>query len=161
MDANCRGCRVVAADLLDLPSITKWIPVFKKAVKRRPRIWGLHNYGDANRFTTVGTRRMLRLTRGELWFTETGGVVKRSRTSPIKFRSGVSHAADATDFVLRRLARLSSRVKRVYLYHFQYQGADNPWDSGILDRSGRPRPAYKVVHKWATKAGHAPGKPLG
>jgi len=156
----CKGCRIVAADLLDLASVTKWIPVFKKAVKHRPKIWVIHNYIDANRFTTVGTKRMLKLTSGQLWFTETGGVVKRSKTSPIKFPSGLTHAAKATDYVLRKLTKVSPRVKRVYLYHFQHQGLDNPWDSGILDRLGKPRPAYKVVQKRAKKAGFAPALPL-
>ena len=155
MVENCRGCRIVAADLLDLASVTKFIPAFKKAVKHRPKIWGIHNYIDANRRTTVGTKRMLKLTKsGELWFTETGGVVKRNRSSPIKFPQGVSHAADATDFVLRKLAKVSPRVKRVYLYHFSY-APENPWDSGILDRKGKPRPAYGVVQKWALRAGYA------
>ena len=155
MVENCKGCRIVAADLLDLASIKNFIPPFRKAVKHKPKIWGIHNYIDANRRTTVGTKRMLELTKsGQLWFTETGGVVKRNRSSPIKFPQGLSHAADATDFLLRKLAKVSPRVKRVYLYHYTHH-AENPWDSAVTDATGKPRPAYKVVHKWATKAGLA------
>ena len=152
----CKGCRIVAADLLDLASVAKWIPVFKRSVKSRVKIWGIHNYIDANRFTTVGTRRMLRLTKsGQLWYTETGGVVKRNRTSPIKFPQGRKHAGKVTDFVLRKLAKVSPRVKRVYIYHYSHAGPDNPWDSGVLDADGTPRPSYEVIRKWAVKAGYA------
>ena len=42
-----------------------------------PRYWGMHNYIDANRLRTTGTRRMLRAVKGQIWFTETGGIVAR------------------------------------------------------------------------------------
>ena len=153
--SNCPGCNIVAADLLDVETMTPWLKAFRRAAQHTPRIWGIHNYVDANRMQTTGTRAMLRAVKGQIWFTETGGVVKRSPTSPIKFPSGVSHAAAATNFVLTRLARISPRIKRVYLYHFQNQGPKAIWDSGVLDPKGRPRPAYKVVQKWAVKAGTA------
>jgi hypothetical protein len=153
--ANCPGCKIVAADLLDVESMVGWLREFRRAAVHRPRIWGIHNYVDANRFRTTGTRAMLRTVKGEIWFTETGGVVKRSRSSPIKFPDGAEHAASVTNFVLTKLARISPRVKRVYLYHFQNQGPKATWDSGVLDPHGRPRPAYKVVQKWAVKAGKA------
>ena len=43
-----------------------------------PRYWGLHNYIDANRARTTGTRRMLHAVKGQVWFTETGGIVARA-----------------------------------------------------------------------------------
>jgi hypothetical protein len=153
--SNCPGCQVVAADLLDVESMVGWLRGFRRAAKHRPRIWGIHNYVDANRYRTTGTRAMLKAVKGEIWFTETGGVVRRSASSPIKFGRGAEHAASVTNFVLTKLAKISPRVKRVYLYHFQNQGPKATWDSGVLDPKGRPRPAYKVVQKWATKAGKA------
>jgi hypothetical protein len=156
MTANCPGCKIVAADLLDIDSMPRWIRDFRKAVKRTPKIWGIHNYIDANLFRSKGTRAMLRATgRGEIWFTETGGVVKRNKTSPIKFPQGLEHAGAATNYVLTKLAKVSPRVKRVYLYHFQNQGPKATWDSGVLDPHGKPRPAYKVIEKWAAKAARA------
>jgi hypothetical protein len=153
--SNCPGCNIVGADLLDVDNMTSWLRSFRKAARHTPRIWGIHNYIDANRFRTTGTRAMLRSVKGDIWFTETGGVVKRNRASPIKFPAGAEHAASVTNFVLTKLAKVSSRVKRVYLYHFQNQGPKATWDSGVLDPKGRPRPAYKVVQKWAVKAGKA------
>ncbi|HVL96729.1 MAG TPA: hypothetical protein VM266_12790 [Solirubrobacteraceae bacterium] len=151
----CPDCKIVAADVLDKEGMVEWLQAFQRAARHTPRIWGLHNYLDANRMVTHGTRAMLRTVRGEIWFTETGGLVKRNSTSPYKFPESPSHAGRATRFVLHRLARLSPRIKRVYLYHFQNQGPTATWDSGVLDPKGRPRPAYRVVARWLARAERA------
>ena len=52
---------------------------FQKAVGKRRVIWGLHNYIDANRFRTRGTKALLQAVKGDIWFTETGGLVKRTQ----------------------------------------------------------------------------------
>src|SRR4051794_17059258 len=44
MRSACHHCTVVAADLLDTPSMVWYLKRFVKAVKHKPRIWGLHNY---------------------------------------------------------------------------------------------------------------------
>jgi hypothetical protein len=109
-------------------------------------IWGMHNYIDANRFRTSGTRELLALTRrGQVWFTETGGLVVRRNRSKIAFPGNERHAAAATRQVFR-LATLSSRVRRIYLYHWQPPTSALPtWDSALLDRRGEPRAAYRVL----------------
>lgn len=152
MQGACPECRVVAADVLDTDDMVPWLRAFRRAAKHTPRIWGLHNYLDANRFRTSGTQRMLGAVKGEIWFTETGGLVKRNTTSPHRFPDSPSHAAKATKWVLTRLAPLSPRIKRVYLYHFQNQGPDALWDSGLLDPRGRPRPAYEVLERYVTRS---------
>ena len=41
----CRGCTIVAADVIDEKNMVKWLTEFKRyAIK--PRLWGLHNYRD-------------------------------------------------------------------------------------------------------------------
>lgn len=152
MRSACPECRVVAADVLDSDDMVPWLRRFKKAAKHKPKIWGLHNYLDANRFRTSGTRRMLKVVKGEIWFTETGGLVERKNNSPHKFPDSPSHAARATRWVLEKLVPLSPRITRVYLYHFQHQGPQAFWDSGVLDRNGRPRPAYKVLARYVARA---------
>jgi hypothetical protein len=152
---ECPSCNIVGADVLDTPSMASYLRRFKAAARHEPRLWGLHNYVDANRMRTTGTRKMLRLVKGTIWFTETGGLVERSTSSPIKFPQSVGHAAKAVRFVLTRLADLSPRIKRVYLYHFEHQGPDASWDSGMLGKRGVPRPAYRVVARWAAKAEQA------
>ncbi len=43
----CKGCKVVAADVIDEPNMESWLKVFKRYAKS-PKIWGLHNYRDTN-----------------------------------------------------------------------------------------------------------------
>ena len=152
----CPKCTVVAASVLDLPSMASWVKAFRRAARHRPQTWGLHNYIDANRFSTSGTRALLRAVKGDVWFTETGGVVKRRKRSNIVFPESATHAARATDWVFGRLARLSPRIKRVYVYHWRPSGEqDAQWDSALLNRHGRPRPAYKVLHTWVRRVERA------
>jgi hypothetical protein len=155
MRSACPECTVVAADVLDSSDMAGWLKAFVKASDHKPRLWGLHNYIDANRFRTTGTRTMLRTVKGTIWFTETGGLVHRKKTSAIKFPDSPTHAAKATRWVLDRLATLSPRIQRIYLYHFENQGDDATWDSGVLDPNGRPRPAFNVLTKWVAQAERA------
>ena len=120
-----------------------WAQRFQKAVGNRRVIWGLHNYIDANRFRTRGTRALLRAVKGDVWFTETGGLVVRRNGSTVEFPGSTRHAAKATSWVFR-LAALSPRVKRVYFYHWSPAPTPRPtWDSALVDRHDRPRPAYR------------------
>jgi hypothetical protein len=155
---NCYGCNVVAGDVLDTPTMTPWIRVFLRTARRDKLIWGLHNYVDANRFRTSGTRELLKATRrvgGKIWFTETGGLVMRRNGSRIAFPGNKKHAAKATKQVFK-LARLSPRIRRVYFYHWQPAKTFFPtWDSALVDKRGKPRPAYKVLRGWIRKLARA------
>jgi len=158
--ANCRGCRIVAADVLDWPNMVSWLRSFRRHAKHRPRIWGLHNYIDANRRRTVGTRQFLRAVRGDVWFTETGGLIERrglQRGKMKVWRHTTREAANAMRWVIR-LAGLSRRVKRVYVYHWQPSAPTNRWDSALLDRHGRPRPSYDVLRRWAERTTASRGR---
>ena len=150
---HCRGCRIVAADVLDGSHLTQWTRAFQRAVGKRRVLWGLHNYIDANRFRTRGTKALLRAVKGDVWFTETGGIVKRTNHSGVRLPQSTRHAATATSYVFK-LAALSARVKRVYFYH--WAPAKRPhatWDSALVDAHGRPRPAYHVLQSWLAKHG--------
>lgn len=142
---SCPRCTILGAEVLDSPNMTSWVRRFRKAAKHEPRFWGLHNYIDANRFGTRGTRELLRVTRGQLWFTETGGIVNRTARAKIPFEESPSHAADATRWLFDRLVPLSSRIRRVYLYHWNPMSSKDTWDSALIDKYGRPREAFRVV----------------
>ena len=94
----CPRCTILAADLLDDDTVPAWVKAFRRHARVEPRVWGLHNYIDANRFRTRGTRAMLRAVRGKIWFTETGGLVwrrggprsTRARRTPRGPRAGCS-----------------------------------------------------------------------
>jgi len=149
---NCYGCTVVAADVLDSPTMKPWIRKFRKVARNDKVIWGLHNYIDANRFRTSGTKELLKAApKGQVWFTETGGLVVRRNGSKIAFPGNKKHAAKATKQVFK-LAALSPRVRRVYIYHWMPQRAKLPtWDSALVDPRGRPRPAYDVLKRFIRK----------
>ena len=142
---ECPGCRILAAEVLDMPNMVTWVRSFKRAAREEPRYWGLHNYIDANRRRTTGTRRMLHAVRGQVWFTETGGIVWRKNRRKVTFPESASHAAGATTFLFDRLVPLSRRVTRVYIYHWNVAAAGGTWDSALFDPDGRARPAYRVV----------------
>jgi hypothetical protein len=153
---HCRRCNIVGADVVDTKNMAWWVTRFKRYAHTRPRIWGLHNYVDTNWFYTRGTQRLLALTNGQVWFTETGGVVLRrmhhGRKVTRTIRYSVQHAARATAQVFR-LATLSRRITRVYLYHWQPPPPPVNWDSALRNSRGRPRPAYGVLRRWLGRRG--------
>ena len=147
--ANCRGCKVVAADIQDLSprSMTRYLKRFLPHVKGKPRIWGLHNYTDTNRSRSSGTKTMLRLVKGEIWLTETGGIYKR-RGSGNQLRPSESRQARATNYLFSRLVRPNRRrITRVYLYQWKVTNADDQFDAGLVNPDGSARKAYQVVRR--------------
>jgi hypothetical protein len=155
MRKACPTCTVLGADLLDRANVGSWARRFVKAAKRTPKVWGLHNYVDANTFKTTGTRKLLKAVKGNVWFTETGGIVSRHNGSGVKFPTGTSHAAKATRFVFSTLAKLSPRVRRAYIYHWNTGLATTSttsesdhartWDSGLIGPDDQPRPSLAVL----------------
>src|SRR3954462_6755643 len=81
MRKACPSCTVLGADLLDRNNVGTWARRFVTAARRTPKVWGLHNYVDANLGRTSGTRRLLGSVKGAVWFTETGGVGSRPHGS--------------------------------------------------------------------------------
>ena len=133
MRKDCRGCRIVAADVLDSPDMVHWIKRFKRHAPGA-RLWGLHNYKDANDRRGT-TRVLLRAVRGKIWLTETGGIL---RLKPAKQARAVTRAY--------RLARANRRVQRVYYYEWKKQ-PKNRWDSAFLNANGTQRPAYRALKR--------------
>jgi len=140
----CPTCTVVAADLVDRPNLGRWAKAFVKAAHRQPPVWGLHNYADANQYTPRATKTLLKAVKGKIWFTETGGVVRRNNGSNVKYRGeSLTHAAKAVSYIFTKLARLSSRIQRVYLFH--WNGRNSSWDSALISPNGSERPAFAVL----------------
>ena len=140
-------CRILAAEVLDMPNMVSWVRAFRRHAHEEPRYWGLHNYIDANRVRTTGTRRMLQAVEGP-------GLVHRDRRHRRRAEppqgdaspSRAQHAATATRFLFDRLVPLSRRVTRVYIYHWNADaGPGDTWDSALIGPTGRARPALKVV----------------
>lgn len=142
----CPRCTILPAELLDMPNMIRWTRQLRRALRVEPKIWGLHNYVDANRMSTARTRSLLRAVKGDVWLTETGGLVARRnrRKETVGFTEGTQHAARVTRFVLDRLAGTSRRISRVYLYHWDTISPQDSWDSALIGPRG-PRPAFTVL----------------
>ncbi|UUY03999.1 hypothetical protein LRS13_00270 [Svornostia abyssi] len=143
----CRGCTVLAADLVDAPNIPTWVRAFRRAARATPTHWGLHDYLDANRFRTTYTRATLRAIgpRARLWLTETGGLVARRNASTTPIPEGLAHAARATAFIFDTLLGLSPQIGRIYFYNFIAAPRPATWDSAFLNARREERPAYRVL----------------
>jgi hypothetical protein len=151
--AACPTCNVLATDLLDKPNMIPWAQRFVKAARRTPKIWGLHNYVDANTLSTKTTKRLVQAVGGTIWLTETGGIVRRSNKSAVVFPTGTAHAAKVTRFIFEKLVKVSPRIQRVYLYHWDTGIAGGPtWDSGFVGPDGQARPALTALQGVVARA---------
>ena len=117
--------RVMAADMLDTPGMGRYLASFRRYAKGSPKLWGLHNYGDVNRRRTTFTKAMLRTVPGEVWLTETGGIVKLLPS----FKPSEPRAAARTKAMFRLVdtlrhapARHALEDHRLFVYSFY--GAD-------------------------------------
>jgi hypothetical protein len=134
------GCHVLAADVLltSAPRTWRWIRSFRRHAGKGPHVWGVHNYPDANRRSQGLTRRFLRtVPKDEVWFTETGGIVRFGN----RWSRNENRAAKALRYVFR-LALVSKRITRVYLYNWRDVERNRRWDSGLISSKGRVRKAY-------------------
>jgi hypothetical protein len=148
----CKGCKVMAADVLDSSDVASYLRGFLRASKGRGRIWGLHNYKDVNRRQSRGVTTVLRTVPGEVWLTETGGIVKFGSDFP----RSESRAAARTKYMFQLAARydsrrsgLRSKLTRIYVYRFYGEPADARFDAGLVNENGSLRPSYTQFKKYA------------
>ena len=109
---HCRGCTVVAVELLVTSNwrMYRWIRAFRQRAGRGRLIFGLHNYPDVTRLVGIRTRNFLRRVRNaEIWITETGGIVRHRN-----FKYDEGRADKVVRHVFKLVAALP-RVKRLYL----------------------------------------------
>ena len=145
---NCRRCKIVAADVIDETNMERWLKVFKRTAKK-PRIWGLHNYRDTNKRRGQrlgGTKRLLKAVKGDVWLTETGGIVRFVLPSGgTLFPYSERRANRATKRMFALAKRYRGRIGRLYIYHWKQAAGDNRFDAGLLRSDGTARPAYSTV----------------
>lgn len=143
----CPGCTVVAGDMLDGPDLVPWLSKYRGALASTPATWGLHDYYDANSFQTTGVDTLLNTVSGEVWLTETGGIVRESRPGgPTGSTDDLNHAANSARYVLAT-ATSRSRVSRAYFYGWQAGPETEAFDTALLSYAGAPRPAYDVLRE--------------
>ena len=148
--ANCKRCKIVAADVIDERNMERWLRVFKRTAKK-PRIWGLHNYRDTNKRKGQrlgGTKRLLKAVKGQVWLTETGGIVRFVLPNGhTLFPQSERRANSATKRMFTLAKRYRKRIKRLYIYHWKQSASDNRFDAGLIRSNGTPRPAYNTVRR--------------
>jgi hypothetical protein len=145
MRRTCPECTVTAPSVLDAPNMTPWIKAFKRKTRFPVRIWAIHNHIDANRHRTSGTRELLRITKGKLWFTETGGIVNRWVDGRKITRYNQKNAVRAIRNVFK-LARINrKRITRIYMYSWIAPSERRPrWDSALVGPMGQTRPSLRT-----------------
>ena len=149
----CRGCTIVAADVIDESNMESWLKTFKKTATK-PKIWGLHNYRDTNKRKGQrlgGTKRLMKAVKGKVWLTETGGIVKfvlpDGRTL---FKKSESRANSATKRMFSLAKTYRSRIKRLYIYQWLAPATaeETRFDAGLVSPDSKPRPAFKTVQRY-------------
>jgi hypothetical protein len=149
----CRGCTIVALDVLDQRGVARyirrWYSALSRSLRARARLVGIHNYSDTNRFRSRGTRSIIRTARrynrhARFWMTETGGVVNFGRSFPCS----PHRAAKAISYMFT-LARTYRRyVKRLYAYNWTGAGCVGfAFDAGLMSPTGARRQGYFVFKR--------------
>ncbi len=157
MRSLCRGCTIVALDVLDQAGaekyIHRWFAALGRSKSRHVRIVGIHNYSEVNRKLRQGsnrypgTRRIIAAARAhnrsaKFWYTETGGHVKLFGTCD------VDRAGDRTKYMFSLAKRFRRFIRRLYTYNWTPAPTCDDatrFDAGIVNPDGSPRPAYHVI----------------
>jgi hypothetical protein len=149
----CRGCAIVALDVLDQRGVARyirrWYRSLSRSLRSRARLVGIHNYSDTNRFRPRGTRSIIRTTRrynrhARFWMTETGGVVNFGRSFPCSPR----RAAKAVSYMFRLARSYRRYVKRLYAYNWTGAGCrGTAFDAGLTAPDGSRRQGYFVFKR--------------
>ena len=145
MRKDCPTCTIVAADVLDSPDMLAWVKKFKRYAPTA-RIWGLHNYKDANDARGT-TKLLLKAVRGQVWLTETGGILRLKPADGSRGgrKSTKAQQARAVKRVYQ-IAKSSRRITRVYFYEWSKKRG-NRWDSAFVETNGKLRPAYHALKR--------------
>ncbi len=148
--AICRGCRIVALDVLDQRGVATYVDRFYRALSPRLRrhaaLVGIHNYSDVNRRRTIGTRTIMAAVRRHVraprfWLTETGGIVELGS----RFRCSPRRAADRTTYLFSLLRSYRRVIERAYVYNWVGTGCSTRMDTGLVHADGTPRPGYRAL----------------
>jgi hypothetical protein len=149
----CKGCTVLGLDILDAENISptlQYISEFKREIGKlrtvMPSIWGLHNYSDINRLESWRTRDLIGALGGQVWLTETGGIVKFGSGFPNRNGSGLRRASKVLSYMFN-VAAGHAKIKRLYIYDWTGGTASTRFDAGLTDSHHVPRPGYIVVCK--------------
>lgn len=150
-------CRTVSPSVLDSKNLLSWSLEYRAALplRMRPSIWLLHNYHDANFFTTQYSRPFLKaMNRHQIWLAEVGGLVRGNGPNSSKWPKGLNHQVKVFNWLMNDVIPNNRRINRVYFY--QWQAPYNArWDSGIMNPNYKPRPVYFTLLDYLVSQGKA------
>ncbi len=140
--------KIIPLDVLDDKSPTSavnYVKAFKKALKGKntPKVWGLHNYSDTNRFSQSRTKKIIKAFggKGEVWLLETGG-----QLSLLKTEAKQAKALQCMFYIAKQF----KQIKKGFIYQFN-GAAPGQFDAGLISTTNQIRPAYTVVKKRQAK----------
>lgn len=147
-----KGATIIPLNVLDEnnpgPALN-YIKAFKRVARPAPKVWGINNYSDTNRFSSTRTKRIISAIggKGQIWLMETGGQLKLGSKT-----FGEAKAAKALKCMFK-IAK-NPRIKRAYIYQFNGAAADATFDAGLIGADGTTkRKGYDVVRKRTSKGG--------
>ena len=147
----CRGCKIVAADVIDEPNMERWIKDFRKTADEAAPVGtpqlprheqaqgpeaGRHQapaQGREGRRVADGDRRPRAL---------------RAPRRPHALQESESRANSSIKRMFNLAKRYRKRIKRLYIYNWRAPVPTNKngrFDAGLLNVDGKARPAYKTV----------------
>ncbi len=149
MYGMCKGCTVVALDVLDQtsPSVGSYIDGFYKSLSKtwrgRAKLVGIHNYSDVNRMRAKGTIDAFKTTRkynskAHFWITETGGLVDFGRAWPCNEK----RAANRISYMFKFAKKYDRYLDRMYAYAYWGNDCEERFDAGLVNADGSIRPGY-------------------
>jgi hypothetical protein len=138
----CRGgrCTVLTGDFRANGSkfSDEWLKTFKQNIKGGGYTWGIVPHPEINEFKTTYTRKFLKEVRGNIWAVEAGAVNFFRPT----LKPSLSRQTKAMKYMMKTYVKVSPRLKRLYMYHWQAAPDQHKWDSALLNVNGTPRKAY-------------------
>jgi len=158
MKSMCKGCHVVALDVLDQAGdtryIARWFAALGKKNYSKATIFGIHNYSDTNRNRSTGTSRILKKIKSyrpkaDFWLTETGGLAGFGRSFPCSLTRQVK----SVKYMFTLTKKFRSDITRLYSYNFygttDAQCKDGLFDAGLVEADGSKRPAFATFKSQA------------
>ena len=125
-----------------------YISEFKREIGRletvMPKIWGLHDYSDVNRLESWRTRELVHALGGQVWLTETGGIVQFGGAFQNRHGSGLTRAAKVLKYMFA-VAGSQPQIKRLYIYDWSGGTGSTRFDAGLMSAHDQPREGYLVV----------------
>jgi hypothetical protein len=155
MKKLCKGCKIVALDVLDQAGVEKYIGSWLKAAGsagRSAKIIGVHNYSQVNRRINEknasnrypGVARIIKAIRkrnkvAKLWLTETGGLASFGSS----FKCDRSRQANRTKYMFDLVKKYDRNIERLYTYNWFGNGCTPAFDGGLVEADGQTRSALK------------------